>query len=81
MRGLNTFGQKQMMPFKRRYSWELCVIVSALLLPQDQLKRLSSLANPQLFVAILLPVNAALPDPLVKLLVWPLPNLFQSELG
>lgn len=63
-----------MMALKRRYSWELCVIVSALLLPQDQMKRLPTPANPQLFVAILLPENTALPDPLVKLLVWSLPN-------
>lgn len=69
-----------MMALKRRYSWELFVIVSALLLPQDQLKRLPAPANPQLFVAILLPENAALPDPLVKLLVWSLPNLFLSDL-
>lgn len=79
MRGLKTIGQKQMMPFKGRYSWDLCVIVSALLFPKDQLKRLQTLDNPQMFVAILLPRNAALSDPLVKLCVLSFPNLYQNE--
>lgn len=81
MRGLKTTGQKQIMLFKGRYSWDLCVIVSALLFPKDQLKRLPTSANPQMFVAIRLPKNAALPDPLVKLFVLPFPNLYQNEFG
>lgn len=44
--GCRLLDENEWWPSKKRYSWELCVIVSALLLPQDQLKRKPTPANP-----------------------------------